>query len=56
MRLVQNMEDQLVFERDGEMVWICRNCGHIHKGKSAPKVCPVCRHPQAYFELMAQNY
>ncbi len=56
LRLVQNMEDQLVFERDGEMVWICRNCGHIHKGKSAPKVCPVCRHPQAYFELMAQNY
>ena len=38
------------------MVWICRNCGHIHVGKTAPEVCPVCAHPKAYFELRAENY
>ncbi len=56
LHLVKNLEDGLVFERDGETLWICRNCGHIHKGESAPQVCPVCRHPQAYFELLQQNY
>lgn len=56
LRLVKNLEDGLVFERDGETLWICRNCGHIHKGDKAPQVCPVCRHPQAYFEILAQNY
>ena len=43
-------------DRDGEMVWKCSNCGHICVGKKAPEVCPVCAHPQAYFELQAKNY
>ena len=45
-----------MFTRVGEQVWICRNCGHVHVGPSAPVVCPVCAHPQAYFELRCQNY
>ncbi len=55
-KLLENVEGGLVFSKDGDMVWICRNCGHIHIGKSAPEVCPVCAHPKAYFELRAQNY
>ena len=55
-KLLANINDQLVFSRDGDMVWICRNCGHIHIGKSAPKVCPICAHPQSFFELKAENY
>ena len=51
-----NVENGLVFSRDGEMIWKCTNCGHIHVGKKAPEVCPVCAHPQAYFELQAKNY
>ena len=43
-------------EKDGEYVWKCRNCGHLHFGRTAPQVCPVCAHPQAYFELQAKNY
>lgn len=54
--LLANIEGGLVFSRDGDMVWVCRNCGHVHVGKSAPEVCPVCAHPKAYFELRAQNY
>ena len=54
--LLANVEGGLVFSRDGDMVWICTNCGHIHIGKSAPEVCPVCAHPKAYFELRAPNY
>ena len=54
--LLANVEGGLVFSRDGDMVWICTNCGHIHIGKSAPEVCPVCAHPKAYFELRAENY
>ncbi len=54
--LLANVEGGLVFSRDGDMVWICTNCGHIHIGKSAPEVCPVCAHPKAYFELRATNY
>ena len=42
--------------QEGEKVWICRNCGHVHIGKKAPKVCPVCAHPQSYFELRVENY
>ena len=45
-----------VFEKDGVVVWKCRNCGHIHVGNAAPKVCPVCLHPQSYFEVKAENY
>ena len=55
-KLLANVEGGLVFSRDGDMIWECRNCGHIHIGKAAPEVCPTCAHPKAYFELRAQNY
>lgn len=55
-RLLDNVNGELVFSRDGDMVWICSNCGHIHVGKKAPLKCPVCDHPQAYFHLRAENY
>ena len=55
-RLLKNIEEGLVFSRDGDMVWICRNCGHIVVGKKAPEVCPVCLHSRCFFELEAQNY
>lgn len=55
-RLLDNVSGELVFSRDGDMVWICSNCGHIHVGKKAPLKCPVCDHPQAYFHLRAENY
>ncbi len=55
-KLLKNIEDELVFSSDGDTIWICRNCGHIVIGKSAPKVCPVCSHPQSYFERKANNY
>ncbi len=55
-KLLQNIEDGIVFSRDGDTVWQCRNCGHIHIGKQAPEVCPVCNHPQAYFEVKKENY
>ena len=54
--LLNNVETKKVFEKSGVQVWECRNCGHIVVGTSAPQVCPVCNHPQAYFELRAQNY
>lgn len=56
LALLKNIETGEVFKRDGEEVWICRNCGHIHVGKEAPEMCPVCSHPRAYFELRAENY
>lgn len=55
-KLVGNIENGIVFSRDGDMVWKCSNCGYIHIGKSAPKSCPVCEHPKAYFELQSKNY
>ncbi len=55
-KLLKNIEDRIVFSRDGESVWQCRNCGHIIIGKAAPNICPVCDHPQSYFELRAENY
>ena len=55
-KLLENIEEGLVFSKDGDRMWICSNCGHIHFGKSAPEVCPVCAHPQAYFEIKAENY
>jgi len=55
-RLLENVEDGLVFSREQDKVWICTNCGHIHFGKTAPEVCPVCSHPQAFFEIKADNY
>ena len=54
--LISNVEETNVFEKSDETMWICRNCGHVHFGKSAPKVCPVCSHPQSYFELLSENY
>lgn len=56
MKLFENIGEGVVFSKDGDTVWICRNCGHIHFGKSVPKVCPVCSHPQSYFEIKAENY
>lgn len=55
-KLLKNIEDEVVFSRDGDCIWQCRNCGHIVIGKKAPKLCPVCNHPQAFFELHATNY
>ena len=56
LRLAANIEEGIVFEREGQQIWQCRNCGHIHVGKEAPEVCPVCAHPKAYFQLAARNY
>ena len=55
-KLLENVENGLVFSKDGDKVWICRNCGHVCIGREAPKVCPVCNHPQAYFEVKSDNY
>ena len=55
-KLIENIEGGLVFSRDGDKIWKCRNCGHIVIGKEAPKVCPICAHPQSYFEIKAENY
>ena len=56
LKLVENLENGLVFSRDGDVIWQCSNCGHIVIGKKAPEVCPVCAHPQAYFQIKAENY
>ena len=55
-KLLSNIEEGIVFSRDGDMIWQCSNCGHICVGKKAPEVCPVCAHPQAYFQIKAENY
>lgn len=55
-KLLANVEDGLVFSKDGDTIWQCSNCGHICVGKKAPEVCPVCAHPQAYFQIKAENY
>ena len=55
-KLLKNIEDEVVVSKDGDRIWICRNCGHVVVGKSAPKVCPVCAHPQSFFEVKAENY
>ena len=55
-KLIDNINNSTVFKSEGKKLWICRNCGHIHYGESAPKVCPTCKHPQAYFEIMAENF
>lgn len=54
--LLKNVEAGQVFKRDQVVKWRCRNCGYIHEGKEAPEVCPACDHPQAYYELLADNY
>ena len=55
-KLLKNVEEGLVFSRDGDKIWQCRNCGHIVIGKEAPKVCPICSHPQSFFEIKKENY
>lgn len=55
-KLLKNVEDKLVFSKDGDAIWQCRNCGHIVIGKQAPEVCPVCAHPKSYFEIKKENY
>lgn len=55
-RLLANIEDGIVFSRDNDAIWICRNCGHIVVGKKAPEVCPVCQHSRSFFEIEAKNY
>ena len=55
-KLLENVEGDLVFSKDGDKIWKCRNCGHICIGKEAPEVCPVCNHPKAFFEIKAENY
>ena len=56
LKLVDNIDNNLVFKKDEEVVWICRNCGHVYYGKEAPIVCPVCNHKQSYMEMKAENY
>ena len=56
LKLLKNIEDGIVFSRDGDTIWKCKNCGHVHVGPKAPEVCPVCAHPQSYFEVKAENY
>lgn len=56
LKLLNNVEDGIVFSRDGDAIWKCSNCGHIVVGPKAPEVCPVCNHPKAYFEIKAENY
>ncbi len=56
LALLNNVETNHVFEKEEKVRWVCRNCGHIHEGPQAPKVCPACTHPQAYFEIHAENY
>ena len=55
-KLLANVENGLVFSKEGDTIWQCSNCGHIVIGKKAPEVCPVCAHPQAYFQVKAENY
>jgi rubrerythrin len=55
-KLLNNIKEGLVFSREGDVIWQCSNCGHIVIGKKAPEVCPVCDHPQSYFQLKAENY
>ena len=56
LKLLENVKGGLVFSKDKDMIWQCSNCGHIVVGKNAPEVCPVCNHPQAYFQVKAENY
>ena len=55
-KLLEKVKDNTVYVSEDVVIWKCRNCGHIHVGKQAPKICPVCKHPQSYFEVKAENY
>lgn len=54
--LLQNLKEGKVFKKDAKVRWVCRNCGHVHEGMEAPGLCPACKHPQAFFEIGADNY
>ena len=56
LKLLANLKDGKVFKKDTVVKWHCRNCGYVHEGKDAPEICPACAHPQAYYELLAENY
>ena len=56
LKLLDNLQKKVVFTKDGDCIWQCSNCGHIVVGKQAPEICPVCDHPQSFFQLLAQNY
>ena len=56
LTLLNNIKDDRVFKKEGKKIWVCRNCGHVYEGEEALEVCPVCAHPQSYFELKAENY
>lgn len=56
LELLKNLDENEVFKKDGKVFWKCRNCGHIHEGEKAPEICPVCDHPQAYFEVVCHNW
>jgi len=56
LKLLDNLQNNKVFERETEVEWMCRKCGYVHKGKKALKTCPSCKHPLAYFEIHATNY
>ena len=56
LKLLNNIKEDIVFSRDGDTIWQCTNCGHVVIGKKAPEMCPVCNHPQAYFQIKAENY
>ena len=56
LKLLQNIEQGIVFSREGDTVWVCRNCGHLVIGKTAPERCPVCNHAQSYFEVRAEHW
>lgn len=55
-KLLKNIQEKIVFSREGDCIWICSNCGHVVVGKNAPEICPVCAHPQSYFEIKAENF
>ncbi len=56
LKLLSNLENEIVFKRDEKVLWICRNCGHVYEGTAAPAMCPVCAHPRAHFEILSTNY
>jgi rubrerythrin len=55
-KLLKDLQEDKVFKKDVVVKWHCRNCGYVHEGQEAPKNCPACKHPQAYFEVLAENY
>jgi rubrerythrin len=55
-KLLENVNGHRVFKKDGKVFWKCRNCGYVHEGPEAPEICPACKHPQAYYEVLAENY